>query len=126
MSSPRIGVVLKNSVKVVTALAAALALIVLPSASASAFTDTAITGSEAYYIGSTLYAHDTKADGKSSIAEIRSTSMGANYSLTNSGGNGTTLSATVLMSTNYQLRACVQDIGGGGTKTCGPWVNGTH
>ena len=117
---------MKNSLKVAIALAASLALVVVPSASASAFTDTAITGSEVWFIRGTLYAKDTKADGKSAIAEIRSSPASAIKVVTNSGGNGTIASATVLVATNYQLRACVQDIGGGGTKTCGSWVNGTQ
>lgn len=116
---------MKNSVKAATALVVSLALIVLPAASASAFTDVAIPGSEAYYMSSTLYAKDTKADGKSAIAEIRSSPTSATWVLTNSGGNGTTISASVLVATNYQIRACVQDIGGGGAKTCGAWTNGT-
>jgi len=112
-------------VKVAAAIATALALIALPTAPAFASTITASTpGSNASYNTTNLYltAADTLCDGKSAIAEIKH--LGDTYPswVKTSTGCGTSSRGFVsTVTAPYQIRACVQDIGGGGPKTCGSW-----
>ncbi len=117
--------------KVVTvsaAFAAALALAVLPSSPAFADQNASTAGSFTHYQTSAmmLSSADTSSDGKSSIAQIRASSTSPVLELVNSSGNGTTAyKQFTAIPSNYQIRACVQDIGGGGARTCSSWVSGT-
>lgn len=113
------------------AAAAALALVLLPSATATASVaadqGNAIVGAQAYYITSSdrLSVSDTQSDGKSAIAEIRASAGSTVYAVTESRGVNNQSVRTVSMPASYQIRACVQDLGGGGAKTCSGWANGS-
>ena len=114
--------------KVAAAFAAALALAVIPSAPAFADQTATTTGAVAHFQQGPdmLSAGDTSADGKSATAQIRANSTAPVLSLTNSGGSGTTAyQQFTSIPANYQIRACVQDIGGGGARTCSAWKAGT-
>jgi len=113
--------------EIAATIGAVAALAVIPTTAAFADQGAAIVGAQAYYTtgNDQLSAQDTQSDGKSAIAEIRSGSGGSVYSVTASGGSGTVEYRTVSMPASYQIRACVQDIGGGGAKTCGSWINGS-
>lgn len=118
---------MKTISKFAVAAVAILALVVLPSTAASADQGNAIVGSRAYYITSSdrLSVSDTQADGKSAIAEIRASAGSTIYSVTESRGVNNQSVKTVSMPKSYQIRACVQDLGGGGAKSCSGWANGS-
>lgn len=119
-----------NKISMVAAVAA-VALVMLPSATATASVaadqGNAIIGAQAYYITSSdrLSVTDTQADGKSAIAEIRASAGSTTYAVTESRGKNELSVRKVVMPANYQIRACVQDLGGGGAKTCSGWANGS-
>ena len=113
--------------KITAVVGTGVAIAVLPLVPAFADQGAAIIGSQAFYVTSSnsLSAQDTQADGKSAIAELRAYSGATVYSVINSSGAGTIKYKTVSMPTNYQIRACVQDISGGGSKSCTSWINGS-
>jgi len=113
-------------VKIAVTIGAVIALAVLPAAAASADQNISIAGATATYNTGThaLFAYDTLSDGKSAIAEIRAGSGATVYRVTSSNGVGSAAGIIVSMPARYELRACVQDIGGGGAKTCTGWVGG--
>lgn len=96
-----------------------------------AFADqgSAVIGASAYYktSGMKLTATDTDSDGKSAIAEIRFNGS-VIARATESRGKGYTSPAKtvpVQAGRSIDIRACVQDLGNNGPKTCAPWKNTT-
>lgn len=87
-----------------------------------------ITGSKASWISGSevLSSQDTKADGKSSIAELKKAD-GQIVGVINSQGSGTNNLVKIpnIRGTKIQIRACVQDLSTGGSKTCGSWISTT-
>ena len=110
-----------------TAILLAVGVIVVISAG-PAFADqgAAVIGSQAYYTSNNkqLSAQDTQNDGKSAIAQFRRGTSGAITEIVNSDGNGSVKYATVSVTsgTSAYIRACTQDLGGGGARSCGSWV----
>lgn len=118
---------MKILAKFMVTAGAILVLVVSPAITAAADQGNAIVGSQAYYITSSdrLSVSDTQADGKSAIAEIRASAGSTIYSVTESRGVNNQSVKTISMPKSYQIRACVQDLGGGGAKSCSGWANGS-
>lgn len=112
---------------VLVGVGAIAVLVVVPAVTAAADQGNAIVGSQAYYITSSdrLSVSDTQSDGKSAIAEIRASAGSTVYSVTESRGVNNQSVKTISMPASYQIRACVQDLGGGGAKSCSGWANGS-
>jgi hypothetical protein len=117
---------MKSKARVVSILAVATILVGLSASPAFADGGAAVTGAQAYWVSSTktLSATDTQSDGKSAIAQLRRGTTGSISEVVNSNGNGTTKNLVVSVSSgaDIYLRACTQDVGGGGSRTCGAWV----